>query len=291
MSGRGRASRIAPGAPLRLAAGIAGLLLAAGQAGGQTSGQAPGQAAPNPAPAGNPVPAGLTPDPAASSPGYAPVQGRLMRKVAPARPAPADVALTAYIARVRADSREPETTPGSLWSASGRMTELGANLRARRLHDVVSVVVSESLTAETDGQVKNQRSSSMSSAISSLFGTLGANNRLQNLLNTNAASALTAQGQSVSNSSLSTTLGGEVVDVLPNGALVIQAVRQVTFSQQTQTIRLRGVVRPEDINVLNQVQSTAITDLELEVLGRGIINDYTYRPNLLVRLVQRLLVF
>ncbi len=238
-------------------------------------------AAQSPVP-GNPV------DP---NPGYTPTQNKLMNKVVPIKPSPADVALTAYIARVHTDYKAEEATPGSLWIPNGRMTELSADFRAHRLHDVISVVVSESLSAETDGTVKNQRASSMSSAISSLFGSLAVNNRLQNLLNTNSASALTAQGQSVSNSSLSTILGGEVVDVLPNGMLVIQAVRQVTFSQQTQTIRLRGVVRPEDVSVLNQVQSTAITNLELEVLGKGIINDYTYRPNLIVRLVQRLLVF
>jgi len=50
-------------------------------------------------------------------------------------------------------------------------------------------------------------------------------------------------------------------------------------------------VRPEDVNVLNQVQSAAITDLELEVLGKGIINDSTYRQNVIVRLLQRLLIF
>ncbi len=225
------------------------------------------------------------------SPGYTPTQNKMMDKVAPIKPSPADQALAAYINRVHGDYRTSEPTTGSLWIADGRLTQLAVDFRAHRLHDLIAVVVSESLSAETDGTVKNQRASSASSAISSLFGSLALNNRLQNLLNANAASALNAQGQSVSNSSLTTTLGGEVVDVLPNGMLVIQAVRQVTFSQQTQTIRLRGVVRPEDVNVLNQVQSAAITNLELEVLGKGIINDTTYRPNVIVRLLERLLVF
>jgi len=226
-----------------------------------------------------------------ANPGYTPTQNALMNKVVPIKPAPADVALSAYINRVHSDYRVDTPTEGSLWLPNGRLVELSTDFKARRLHDVISVVVSESLSASTDGTVKNQRSSSASSAISSLFGSLALNNRLQNLLNANSASALNAQGQSVSNSSLTTTLGGEVVDVLPNGMLVIQAVRQVTFSQQTQTIRLRGVVRPQDISALNQVQSTAITNLELEVLGKGIINDYTYRPNLIVRLLERILIF
>ena len=69
--------------------------------------------------------------------------------------------------------------------------------------------------------------------------------------------------------------------------LVIEAARQVEFSQQTQTIILRGLVRPEDISQQNQVLSTAISSLELEVRGKGIINDYTHRQNVLVRLLQK----
>ena len=82
-----------------------------------------------------------------------------------------------------------------------------------------------------------------------------------------------------------------MVAVLPNGILVIEAARQVEFSQQTQTIILRGLVRPEDISQQNQVLSTAISSLELEVRGKGIINDYTHRQNALVRLLQRILIF
>jgi flagellar L-ring protein precursor FlgH len=73
--------------------------------------------------------------------------------------------------------------------------------------------------------------------------------------------------------------------------LVVEAARQVEFSQQTQTIILRGLVRPEDISQQNQVLSTAISSLELEVRGKGIINDYTHRPNVLVRLLQKVLIF
>jgi flagellar L-ring protein precursor FlgH len=90
---------------------------------------------------------------------------------------------------------------------------------------------------------------------------------------------------------VATTFGAEVVDVLPNGMLVVQATRQLTFSQQTQLIKLRGLVRPEDVSAQNQVQSTAMTDLELEVTGKGIVNDSTYRQNAVVRFLEKLLVF
>jgi flagellar L-ring protein precursor FlgH len=204
---------------------------------------------------------------------------------------PPEAALSAYISRVRAQQAAEVKTPGSIWSSEGRLVRLGTDAKAVRLHDVVSIVVSESLAASTDGQVKNSRASNASSNLTALFGALKASNSLQNLVGQTSASGLTAQGQSTTNSSLATTFGGEVVDVLPNGMLVVQATRQLTFSQQTQLIKLRGLVRPEDVSAQNQVQSTAMTDLELEVTGKGIVNDSTYRQNPLVRMLEKILVF
>lgn len=207
------------------------------------------------------------------------------------RPTPPESALRSYIERVRAQQAAEVRSEGSLWSSSGQLVRLATDVKAFRLHDVVSIVVSENLAASTDGQVKNARASNANSALTSLFGALKAGNSMQNLVGATASSGLTAQGQSTTNSSLETTFGAEVVDVLPNGMLVVQATRQLTFSQQTQLIRLRGLVRPEDVSAQNQVQSAAMTDLELEVTGKGIVNDSTYRQNPLVRWLQRLLVF
>jgi flagellar L-ring protein precursor FlgH len=204
---------------------------------------------------------------------------------------PPEAALKNYIERVRAQQAAEVRTPGSIWSSEGRLVRLGTDAKAVRLHDVVSIVVSESLAATTDGQVKNSRASSANSSLTTLFGKIKASNALQNLLGMTASSGLSAQGQSTSNSSLTTTFGAEVVDVLPNGMLVVQATRQLTFSQQTQLIKLRGLVRPEDVSAQNQVQSTAMTDLELEVTGKGIVNDSTYRQNPIVRFVEKMLVF
>jgi flagellar L-ring protein precursor FlgH len=208
-----------------------------------------------------------------------------------AKPTPPEAALHSYIERVRAQQAAEVKAPGSIWSTEGRLVRLGTDAKAVRLHDVVSIVVTESLAASTDGQVKNSRASNANSGLTSLFGALKASNALQNLVGMSASSGLTAQGQSTTNSSLATTFGGEVVDVLPNGMLVVQATRQLTFSQQTQLIKLRGLVRPEDVSAQNQVLSTAMTDLELEVTGKGIVNDSTYRQNPLVRFIEKLLIF
>jgi flagellar L-ring protein FlgH len=204
---------------------------------------------------------------------------------------PASTSLEAYLARVRQDNKAVQATPGAIWSDAGRLTRMSTDVRAMRPHDLISVVVSESLAASTDGTVKASRASNAKSGISGLIGTLHAGNALQNLVNQNSTAGLSAQGASATNSSLTTTLGGQVIEVLPNGMLVIEAARQVEFSQQMQTIVLRGLVRPEDISQENQVLSTAISSLEVQVRGKGIVNDYTHRQNLLVRLLQRILVF
>ncbi|MGP8269770.1 MAG: flagellar basal body L-ring protein FlgH [Terracidiphilus sp.] len=207
------------------------------------------------------------------------------------KPTPPETALRSYIERVRAQQAAEVLTPGSIWSSEGRLVRLGTDAKAVRLHDVVSIVVTESLAASTAGQVQNSRTSSANSGLTALFGKLKPSNNAQNLLGMSSSSGLTAQGQSTSNSSLSTTFGGEVVDVLPNGMLVVQATRQLIFSQQTQLIKLRGLVRPEDVSAQNTVLSTAMTDLELEVTGKGIVNDSTYRQNPVVRFLERMLVF
>jgi flagellar L-ring protein precursor FlgH len=218
-------------------------------------------------------------------------QADAIHKIIEPKPNVAAASLSSYLERVRADNSNVQALPGSVWTDSGRLTRMATDVRAMRPHDLISVVVSESLAASTDGTVKNSRSSNASSTVSALFGTLHPGNALQNLVNQTSSSGLNAQGTSATNSSLSTTFGGQVIEVLSNGMLVIEAARQVEFSQQTQTIILRGLVRPEDISQQNQVLSTAISSLELEVRGKGIINDYTHRQNVLVRLLQRVLIF
>jgi flagellar L-ring protein precursor FlgH len=199
--------------------------------------------------------------------------------------------LNSYLARVRAETTSALPTQGAIWTDTGRLTRMTTDVRAMRPNDLISVVVEESLAATTTGKVNNSRASAANSGISGLLGTLHAGNALQNLITQKSSNSLGAQGESDTASSLTTTFGGQVIDVLPNGMLVIEAARQVEFSQQTQTIILRGLVRPEDISQQNQVLSTAISSLELEVKGKGIVNDYTRRQNPLVRWLQQILVF
>jgi flagellar L-ring protein precursor FlgH len=217
--------------------------------------------------------------------------GKSSRHLLPTSSNVANSSLNSYLARVRAETTSALPTQGAIWTDTGRLTRMTTDVRAMRPNDLISVVVEESLAATTTGKVNNSRASAANSGISGLLGTLHAGNALQNLITQKSSNSLGAQGESDTASTLTTTFGGQVIDVLPNGMLVIEAARQVEFSQQTQTIILRGLVRPEDISQQNQVLSTAISSLELEVKGKGIINDYTRRQNPLVRWLQQILVF
>ena len=123
------------------------------------------------------------------------------------------------------------------------------------------------------------------------MGTLGPNNSLQNMFSPNSSRTLNGQGQTSSDASLTTSLSGRVVDVLPNGFLVIEAERQMFMNNQHQTVIIHGVVRPGDISSNNAVSSTSISNLELELKGKGVISDGVAPPNKLVRMILKVVGF
>ncbi len=215
--------------------------------------------------------------------------GKDKKNSSPIKPNPASEDLAGYVAQVR-KMYPGGSSDGSIWSATGRLTSLPTDVKALNPHDLISIIISENLSASTGGTVKNSRASTAISQLSALFGTFSASSAANNAVNQSASSSLNAQGQSVTDSSLNTTIGGEVVDVLPNGILVIEAARQLEFNQQTETIVMRGLVRPQDVSPGNQVMSTAISGLQVQVVGKGIVNDSTYRANPVVRILQRILI-
>jgi len=79
--------------------------------------------------------------------------------------------------------------------------------------------------------------------------------------------------------------------VLPNGALVIEAERQLTMNNERPVLLLRGLVRPGDIGPNNAVPSNAIANLELELKGKGVISEGNRPPNAVVRIILRIVGF
>ena len=87
-------------------------------------------------------------------------------------------------------------------------------------------------------------------------------------------SASTSGGGDISNNqSLSAQAAVLVSDVLPNGNMVIEGMRVVTFSGETQYVILHGIVRPDDVSSANTVASSNIADARVEFLSEGSLTD------------------
>jgi flagellar L-ring protein precursor FlgH len=198
--------------------------------------------------------------------------------------------LAQYIQRVKA-STTPNPTPGSLWIPQGRLSDPAGDDKARNVNDTIIINVVEQTTAASDASVKSQRSFSATSSISALAGVVKPNNALQNLFSPQSSHALNGQAQTASDSMLTTSLAAQVVTVLPNGYFVIEAVREMQVNNQRQTLRVRGVVRPSDVATDNTVLSSQISDLEVDLNGKGVLSDGVKPPNKIVNSLLKLVEF
>jgi flagellar L-ring protein precursor FlgH len=161
----------------------------------------------------------------------------------------------------------------SLWPANGARGMV-ADRKAATKGDILTIVVAESAVAQSSQSKKSTRDSKLDDAISSfLYPGLGTHKgQLPGL--SAAGSASYSGGGDVSNSqSLSARAAVQVSDVLPNGNLVIEGVRVVSFSGETQYVVLRGIVRPDDISRDNSVISTNIADARVEFYAEGALTD------------------
>ena len=198
--------------------------------------------------------------------------------------------LAEYIERVKA-AKPPTPLTGSFWTPQSPYSDMASDYKARNINDLIVIQVVESTTATEDGAVKSARTFSASSGISGLMGTPGPTAGIQNIFSPNSSRTLNGQAQTSSDATLTTSLSGRVVDVLPNGNLVIEAVREVEMNNQHQTVIIHGVVRPGDIGSNNAVPSTAVSNLEVELKGRGVISDGVAPPNRLMRMILKLVGF
>jgi flagellar L-ring protein precursor FlgH len=77
--------------------------------------------------------------------------------------------------------------------------------------------------------------------------------------------------------SLSARISAMVVDVKPNGTLVVEAVKQIIVDKEEQVFKLSGICRAEDITVDNTLLSTQLADLSLSKQTKGEVRDSTKR--------------
>lgn len=177
----------------------------------------------------------------------------------------------------------PARTQGSVWSPDGQLVDGSTDYKAHALNDNVTVVASVQTTAAQSGSVDSSRNFSTTAALTGIFGA--APQATNPLFAANSATALKGTGQTASNTAFSTDLAGQVIAVLPNGNLVIEAHRVIAMNNQHEEVIVRGVARPGDISPGNTVSSTALSSLEIELKGKGIISNSVRPPNPLTRAI------
>lgn len=187
-----------------------------------------------------------------------------------------------YLARVQEqEAPAAQRTTGSLW-APGGMSDLSGDNKARKVNDTVVILVAVSTTAAQSGDVNSQRAFQTSSAITGLAGDVNTKG-VNPLFNANSSTSLKGAGATDSSTTFQTSMTAQVVAVLPSGNLVVEAQRKIFMNNQHEDVTVRGVLRPQDIGSNNTVASAALSNLEIEMKGKGIIADSTRSPNLLTR--------
>jgi flagellar L-ring protein FlgH len=166
--------------------------------------------------------------------------------------------------------------PPSFW-----MADLTTDPSARRVNDLVTIRVIESLSATGSADSNLGKSSSATAAIP----TPGSKT-LAKVLPVAADTKFKGAGTTTRTTELSATLTARVVEVLPNGNLVVEGVREVDINGDRSLVVLTGVIRTADILPGNVVPSTQIGQLRIRSLSQGLMHD-SLSPGWLVRILNK----
>jgi flagellar L-ring protein precursor FlgH len=212
------------------------------------------------------------------------------KKTAPPK-APELAPVEAYAKDAEARGHSDFRLPGSIWQPGAPLGGLARDPKAELVDDLLTIVVAESASAVSTGTTKTSRQSSSGFSITSLLKPTKATGALANLLSTSGSTSLNGQGTTSRDVTLTTTLSGRVVEVLPNGYLVVEGSKSVVINSETHLVTVRGVARPADITPANEISSVQLAQMEVRINGKGVVNDAIKRPFILYRLLMGLLPF
>jgi flagellar L-ring protein precursor FlgH len=186
------------------------------------------------------------------------------------------------------DPTATRSSEGSLWADNGSLSEMFINAKARRAGDIITIRITESSSASNNASTNTGRTTSMSFGLSNLFG-MENNAPTSAILNpfgtvkSGYESEFDGSGTTARSGALSAYITARIVQVKPNGNLLIEGNREVRINNENQVITLTGVIRPRDISSDNVIQSTYIADARISYSGSGVINEQQ-RPGWLARL-------
>jgi flagellar L-ring protein precursor FlgH len=187
------------------------------------------------------------------------------------------LAFALFVATMLASSLPAVCYSDSLWR-DDISRPMFCDKRGMNVGDILTIVVQETSTANKNNATTTERQSSLSAAITSFLYSPGASSLLTRggqLPAMAYSSDAKHAGNGVINDSESIVaqVAVRIVDVLPNGNLVIEGKRETSFSGERQTIILRGVVRSDDVASNNTVMSYNVADATIQFIGKGTVTD------------------
>ncbi|MGE0863534.1 MAG: flagellar basal body L-ring protein FlgH [Vicinamibacterales bacterium] len=174
--------------------------------------------------------------------------------------------------------------------AGAWMNGLMGDPRARHVNDLVTVHVQESMTASGTADSSLSKKSSATAGVPSVFGLEG---KLPgfitpaDLLTAGADTGFKGAGTTTRAGQLSAVITARVAEVLPNGDLVLEGVREVEINGDRQVVVLTGIARVADVGPGNVLPSPAIGQLRIRYFGKGLIKD-SLSPGWLVRFLNKI---
>ena len=150
--------------------------------------------------------------------------------------------------------------------------------RASKIGDLVTILISESTKAsntastDTEKQLNTDGQISVSGFLEWVAGLPPVIQPIKDLTFT-PSEEFSGKGKVSTTGTFASRITATVVDILPNGNLVIEGVREITIAKDTATLKIRGVIRPQDISVDNTIQSNLIAEMTISYTGDGIVAE------------------
>jgi flagellar L-ring protein precursor FlgH len=166
------------------------------------------------------------------------------------------------------------TRTASLWQSGPK--SLFGDRRARAVGDILTVLIEISDEAEITNTTSRSRSGSDSVNVNAAFGLtrladtlLPGGNTLNPGVDAEGSQSSTGNGQISREEEITLRLAATVVNVLPNGHLVIRGSQEVRVNFELRDLQIAGIVRPEDISRQNLITYDKIADARIAYGGRG----------------------
>lgn len=182
------------------------------------------------------------------------------------------------VARPKPTASRPSYADGSLWNSGP--SSLFGDRRARSLGDIMTIVIEIKDEASISNSSNRARSGSENLSVPNLLGIPQiVDDNLPDGANLSSAVGLTSSSSSSGNGSVSRNeeitlrVAATVVDVLPNGHMVVQGNQEVRVNFELRDLQVAGIVRPEDISRRNEITYDKIAGARISYGGRGQISD------------------